>query len=53
MPGGRIRLETVCAQRYGFRRCHVRPSDAARTNIMRPSCETPGIPEANHWNCLS
>ena len=37
MAGGRIRLETVCAQRYGFRRCHVRPSDAARTIRPRTS----------------
>ena len=53
MAGGLSPLEAACAQRHGFRRCHVRPSDAARTNVMRPSCETPGIPEANHWNCLS
>ena len=46
---GRIRLKAVCAQRYGFRPAtrHERTS-----SDVRPA-KTPGIPEANHWNCLS
>ena len=39
--------QTVCAQRYGFRRCHVRPCDAARTRRPRTSVlRNPGHPRS-------